>query len=147
MAAVKEDVLEHSLERFEAALIAEPSDTIEWKHNYRDTLRELDEAMREHVAATESPGGAMATLGSIKQQTVTTLDHRIDQLRTQHAELAARIAELNSTDEGCHINDAVAEIVEARQAGEKLLRQLRKHQHAERELLMDTINTDVGVGD
>ena len=42
-----------------------------------DVLSDLERAMREHVAATESANGALTTLESPKQQTVATLDRHV----------------------------------------------------------------------
>jgi len=156
MVAFKNDLLEHPLDRLEAALAADPAGgPAVWMRNYRDVLGDLTRAMREHISATESPGGALTTLESPRQQTVATLEHLVQGLRSEHSQLVTSVGELHSNalslSDRCPDGDAVAtpvaEIMTVRQAGEELLTRLRDHQHTERKLLMDTINTDVGVGD
>jgi hypothetical protein len=156
MVTIQGDVLDHALEELESILApdqAEPS--AEWARRYRDILGELAHTIRGHVNSTESPGGALATLQSPKQQTAATLEHAVQNLRLDHIELMNSACELYLNMQRCaehslgERSDIAlhAEVATARHAGERLLQRLHKHQEAERKLLMDTIYTDVGVGD
>jgi hypothetical protein len=151
MVAVKSDVLTVPLDELESVL---ESHTFEpplgWARHYRDVLRNLSRALRQHIANTESAGGALTTL---KQQTLATLDHSVHQLRLDHIELLNTASELYWIAQALsdpHPEECAGKTMDgemAREAGGKLLRRVHEHQEAERKLLMDTINTDLGVGD
>jgi len=155
MVAVKSDVLTLSLDELQSVLDGDESESpAGWARRYRDVLRKLSQSLRQHVATAESPGGALTTLESPKQQTLATLDHSVRRLRMDHIELlnsaselywiAQALADCRLTENG---EKTVDEMVVARDAGRKLLHRVHEHEGAERKLLMDTINTDVGVGD
>jgi hypothetical protein len=156
MIAEETDGLDDLLDELEFDLAQDQSEApAQWARRYRDDLRELTQTIRQHVATTESPGGALTTLGSSKQQTLATLDHAVHNLRLDHVELLNSASELywkaqGLADQYLAGSSGVAaegEMADARRAGEKLLRRVHQHQETERKLLMDTINTDVGVGD
>jgi hypothetical protein len=156
MIATRGDILDHSLSELESVLARDQSEpSAAWARRYRDVLGELAQTIRGHVSSTESPGGALATLESPNNQTAATLEHAVHNLRLDHVELMNSTCELylnvqrfaNHSLAETTENAADSEVSAARQAGEKLLHRLHEHQEAERKLLMDTINTDVGVGD
>jgi hypothetical protein len=156
MVAIKGDVLDDSLDELESVLAADqPEASATWARRYRDILGGLAQTIRGHISSTESPGGALSTLESPKQQTAATLEHAVHNLRLDHIELMNCACELylNVQRLADHCLAQISEIathdelIAAREAGGKLLRRLHEHQEAERKLLMDTINTDVGVGD
>jgi hypothetical protein len=156
MVAIKGDVLDASLDELESVLAPDQSEaSAAWARRYRNILGELAQTIRGHITSTESPGGALSTLESPKQQTAATLEHAVHKLRLDHIELMNNTCELylnvQRLADHCAANGseiaADAELSAARQAGDKLLHRLHEHQEAERKLLMDTINTDVGVGD
>jgi len=156
MVATIGDVLDRSLDELELVLAEEqPEPSPAWARRYRDVLSELAQTIRQHVKSTESSGGALAILASPKQETAATLEHAVRNLRLDHIELMNSACELylnvqrfaeHSLPENTEIA-ADSDMAAARQAGEKLLHRLHEHQETERKLLMDTINTDVGVGD
>jgi hypothetical protein len=157
MVAVKNDLLERPMDNMERALAEDGEAPAEWARTFDSASADLVRAMREHVKGAEAPNGALTTLESSKQQTLATLDRHVHDLRLEHAQLIDGVGELHGKAQGLlhrlggsrQARSAAvgAEIALLRQAGEELLNRLREHREAEQKLLMDTINTDVGVGD
>jgi hypothetical protein len=155
MVAVKTDLLDRPMDNLQRALARNDSSPVEWTRSVDLAAADLVRATREHINATESPNGALTTLESSKQQTVATLDRHVQEMRTEHMQLVDGAGELHSKLEGLlhrlhgpYPPQAVdSEIANLRQTGEGLLDRLREHREVEQKLLMDSINTDVGVGD
>lgn len=126
-----------------------------WLDRIGQCLTELVTALRAHIASNESSKGVLTELASPEQDSVATLDRKVKELRLEHSHLMESAVQLhwlvqNAVREmhGIPSNvDHAIDVSAIRGGCEELLNGLRNHQECETKLLMDTITTDVGVGD
>jgi hypothetical protein len=153
----KNDALTLSLDQLRQALASElvghEKRSLE---RLADALGCIVTALRQHRADAKSTDGVLAEV----DETRPTLARRADTLRSDHDNLlmevrglrdkVARTAESftpsyeSSTDEGISRN---ADFDDLREQAEKVASSLQQNKDAEVDLIQESVNTDIGVGD
>ena len=135
----------------------------EWASQLAAALGAVGQGWRLHAAEAESHGGAFMGI----DLTRPSLVRQVGTLRREHAELLAwatalqreaqcaaraftfpapsRAAEWPAGEPGSPRR--VPDFGVLRQRGEQLLRTLRRHQEEETDLVLESVTTDIGVGD
>jgi hypothetical protein len=168
MAHTKTDRLSWSAERLRQSLGEDvPGREREWTETVRAALIGVKKAFQDHTVAAEAPDGLLVSVNRLAPATLPTVSRRVDCLRQEHVNLSKQVTDLESQvqnalqafksqDKPGQATDpfvstppsgAVPEFGTIRQIGEKLLETLQQHQRAESLLVLDTVNTDIGVGD
>jgi hypothetical protein len=168
MAQVITDRLTWSAEKLRQSLAEDvPGREREWTEAVRSALLGVKKAFQDHTTAAEAPDGVLVSVNRPAPATMPTVSRRVDCLRQEHIELSKQVTNLET-----HVQNAlqafksqaklglgtdpllsapasgtVPEFGTIRQIGEKLLATLLEHQRAESLLVLDTVNTDIGVGD
>jgi len=110
-----------------------------WRQRLLRDLRPVDECLREHCAAAERRGGALADL-----EVVIGRLHEVTAARQEHDELMALAAGLLAEIE---YRRGAARLAEGRVRGARLAEALRRHLLAEVDLIQVRYTLDVGVVD
>jgi hypothetical protein len=151
------DALAQSLERLRQALAADvPGHEREWSETVGDALVRVETALRQHRAGAKAPDGLLAGV----DETRPTLARQADELRSdhddflkqllglreevQHSVEAFTIAADPSANTGASV---VTDFGAIREQVELLLAGLEENKEAETKLVLESINTDIGVGD
>jgi len=159
-----EDVLVRPLERLEQALEMKfPGHESEWSENIRTTLANLEQALRLHGAGVEGPDGLFSKV----DLTRPTLARQVSELRREHRELLQQahalqgrvqtaaqafdssmqpLTESNSLPKPAG-DTGVPDFGVIRQEASQLVAVLHRHLDDEARLILDSVNTDIGVGD
>jgi hypothetical protein len=156
-----EDVLAKPIERLEQALAADfPGHERDWSQEVGNALTEIGQAFGLHTALAETADGLLTKIDLTRPTSV----RQVSELRRQHSELLQRTRSLQSELlTAAQAFQAPKASVEAlpepvplapvpdfgsiRQAIGQLSTALRQHQQEETKLLLDSVNTDIGVGD
>jgi hypothetical protein len=157
------DVLAEPIDGLERALFQDyRGHEHDWAQAVSSTLGDVHQALRLHAAACEAPDGLFSKV----DLTRPTLTRRVALLRKEHSDLfeCARQLErqLQSAGEVFQPSavrnlstplpepqrlPAVPDFGMLRQQTEKLLADLQHHVEEEAKLLLESVNTDIGVGD
>jgi hypothetical protein len=159
---VRQDVLTAPLEQLESALTAPaPGREHDWARDVDAILGRVEEALRRHVADTDAPGGMYANV----DLTRPTLVRQVSVLRQEHTTFIERTGELRREVGGiaeAFKPDApggagrlpapatpqeVPDFGALRQQLEQLAAALRHHRNEEAGLVIESVSTDIGVGD
>jgi len=161
---VRQDVLVQPIEAMEHALeMGYPGREGEWSEAVIAGFVNVGQALRLHAAAVEGPDGLFAKV----DLTRPTLGRRVNQLRRDHRELQQRTRDLqerlqlaaqafqpdpDTLDRALPSPVpagplAVADFGAIRNDIMQLLTDLRHHLDEEAKLILDSVNTDIGVGD
>jgi hypothetical protein len=164
MTEAKPDILRESLEGFQQALQAEfPGHERSWVEQAGSALDHVEQALHLHRAAAEAPEGLLTKV----DLTRPTLVREVSALRREHTDtleqvraLQARLRTAAQAFEPYAASVAsasplpepkpAAEVPDfnaIRQDAEQLLATLQHHQEQEARLLLESVNTDIGVGD
>jgi hypothetical protein len=153
----KDDALLSCLERLRQTLKAEvPGREREWAEEVESALGQIETALRLHKAAARAPDGLLAQV----DETRPTLARKADELRNDHEKWLARVlalreelqhaaqafrpaAEASSTKVG----GGVADFGAIRQQADELGAGLQGNWEAEMKLVLESVTTDIGVGD
>jgi hypothetical protein len=134
----------------------------DWAGNLCVVLGNVERALRRHAAAAEAPDGLYADV----DLTRPTLARRVAELRRQHAGFLDQVRSLRRELEAVRqawrpyerltgadtLPDlpavgAVPDLGALRQRVEDFWVALREHTRAEADLVVETVTTDIGVGD
>jgi hypothetical protein len=146
----KSDALGLSLENLHQALVADVSGREqEWLKELEAALSRAETALRQHRDATHAPDGALAEV----DETRPTLARQADGLRGDQEDLLNQFLalreEVRRTTEHAS-NKAVhgyADVVAIREKAGQLLAGLQENKEAQTKLVLESVNTDIGVGD
>jgi hypothetical protein len=164
MTQTKADVLAEPIDGLEQALLlAHPGHERSWADEVGGSLAHVHQALRLHAASAEGPQGLLTTV----DLTRPTLARKVGELRRQHGDLfeqarclegqlitAAQVFQSES-DSSSSIKalpepartSAVPDFGALRQSALRLLAALRQHVDDEAKLILESVNTDIGVGD
>jgi hypothetical protein len=159
----KDDGLGQAIERFEQCLSAAvPGREKSWAEEAQGALRGLEAILARHTEATEAADGMFTEV----DLTRPTLSRQVGKLRQEHRTLAESVVGLrqeleqaakgfqppaaapvtNSLPEPAGVEPA-ADFAAIRGKGEQLLSALKEHKSEEVDLLLESVDTDIGVGD
>jgi hypothetical protein len=161
---IREDGLVALIDRFGRVLgDGVPGREREWATAVEKALTCLKRALRQHLAAARVPDGVFAevddtrpTLARQAEEVCQTYDTLLKQSsallrKTRRAtEAFSSNPDPIGTAAPCTGRNGTAGVVDfgvIRQQGEKLLASLRQNKDAETQLILESINTDIGVGD
>lgn len=154
--------LAHALERLEQCLNAEvPGREKPWAEQLGGALRGLEAILTRHIETTEAADGMFQEV----DLTRPTLTRKVGQLRREHQTLRQCAVELRQQlDEAARAFQpssaalseplpeppgvaAVVDFASIRPKVEELVARLKKHQSGEVDVLLESVDTDIGVGD
>jgi hypothetical protein len=155
--ALKNDALGVSLARLAKALMLDfPGQECHWAKVVHGALEAVETALKEHIASTKDPGGLLAEI----DLTRPTLARRAEGLCREHHEFMKRLRHLRNDNED--VQQAFQPVVDAatatkarglanagavRDEAVQLLADLQHNQNAEMDLILDSLNTEIGAGD
>jgi hypothetical protein len=133
-----------------------PGRELDWAEAAEQALDRLELALKQHRAAANAPDGLLAEV----DETRPTLARSAEGLRAEHDQFLAKIAafheEVKQAAEAFRpgpsssARTAVASLVDftaLRRRGQEILANVQKHRQAETNLVLDSVNTDIGTGD
>jgi hypothetical protein len=161
--AKKEDPLQPALEQLARSLTGEiPGREGGWAADVGNALGDLESALQQHIANAEAPDGLLAEV----DLTRPTLVRRVGVLRKEHADFldqasafrgqVQKAAQAFQTPAQPPASDvlpepagvgSVADFSALRQEGERLAGALKQHLDEEASLALESVTTDIGVGD
>jgi uncharacterized protein YdiU (UPF0061 family) len=159
----KEDPLQLSLERFARTLaVLAPGKEADWATDVTNALDSLEKALQQHIANAEAPDGLLAEV----DLTRPTLVRRVAELRKEHTDFQERIRTLQQEAQRAaqafqswaqppdssalpepEPVGGVPDFGALRQQGEELAAALTQHKEAETDITLESVATDIGVGD
>jgi hypothetical protein len=146
----KADALGLSLEHLHQALVAGVSGRErEWLTELEAALARIETALRQHRDANQAPDGALAEV----DETRPTLSRQADGLRDDQDDLLIQFLALREEVHRAteHARNGVttedADVAAIREKAGQLLAGLQENKEAETKLVMESVNTDIGVGD
>jgi hypothetical protein len=153
---MKHDALELSLNRLSQAVVADMTGQERWWTEAVGTaLACVETALRQHRAAAKAPDGLLAEV----DETRPTLARQADGLRSDHDDFLAQVRALRdelrcvtiaafrcATDREAR-TEWIVNICTIRQMTANLLTGIQENKEAETKLVLESINTDIGVGD
>jgi hypothetical protein len=154
---MKDDALALSLDQLRLAIATDvPGRQREWAEAVEDALASVEKALRQHRAAAKAPDGLLAEV----DETRPTLARQADGLRSDHDEFLAQVLalrkELQRAAEAFRpanipsimtLAGGVPDFGAIRQQAEQLVAALQENKEAETKLVLESVNTDIGVGD
>jgi hypothetical protein len=161
---LKRDVLRDSLEGFQQTLGLEfPGHERAWVEEVGRSLDNVVQALQSHKLAAEAPEGLLTKV----DLTRPTLVREVSELRREHTDVLTQAGALQSQLRSAsqafqpysapaissnHLPEPkpageVPDFHAIRQQAEQLLTTLQHHQEQEAKLLLESVNTDIGVGD
>jgi hypothetical protein len=164
MPQILPDRLSRFAEKLRQSLAEEvPGRERAWTETVHSALLGVKRALEEHKAAVETPEGLLtadpvpATLPKVSRCVNNLCQEHIDmnnQITALEEELHKALEAfkppsdaLTAPEPAIPVPKAVVDFGLIREAGERLLDALDKHLEAEGLLVLDTVNTDIGVGD
>lgn len=160
----REDGLADAVTKLEAALATlTPGQERTWATGLEGALASLEEALKRHLEAAEGPDGFLVQV----DLTRPSLTRKVGQLRAEHRTLPEstrllrqQVTQLRRAFEPDAARGNLAKPLPApeettsscdpgavRQAVERLLAALRQHREWEVDLLLESVDTDLGAGD
>jgi hypothetical protein len=153
----KPEALVAALDRSRQALAADvPGHEREWAEKVEAALAGVEQALRQHMAVAATPDGVFAEV----DDTRPTLARQADVLCQEHGDLLKQVLALREEVRrtaaafqpaaGPTAKTAaggVADFGVLRQQAEKLLAGLEQNKEAETKLVLESVTTDIGVGD
>jgi hypothetical protein len=160
---VRQDVLITPIEQLESALSAPaPGREHDWAREVEGILGRVEDALRRHVADTDAAGGMFANV----DLTRPTLVRKVSALRQEHTAFIERTGELrrevsgvarafnpDAPDGGANRLPApaaprsVPDFGALRQQLGQFAAALKHHRDEEAGLVIESVATDIGVGD
>ncbi len=160
---IRQDILVAPVEQLESALAtAAPGREHDWAREVEGILGRIEEALRRHVTDTDAAGGMFAKV----DLTRPTLARQVSSLRQEHTSFLDRAVELRREVRsaagafGPQAPSGGAEPLPApaalrsvpdfgalRQQLGQLAKALKQHRDAEAGLVIESVTTDIGVGD
>ncbi len=157
-----EDPLQPALERLTRFLNGNvPGREGEWAADVSRALADVEQALHRHTAGAEQADGLLSEV----DLTRPTLVRRVAELRQEHSDLLEEVRQfhndlanavqaflpppagtVNSLPEP-RGSEAVPDFGALRQRGERLVAALEHHREEETTLTLESVTTDIGVGD
>jgi hypothetical protein len=161
--STRQDVLVAPLEQLESALGAPaPGREHDWAREVESILGRIEEALRHHVVDTDAPGGMFTKV----DLTRPTLVRQVGALRQEHVSFLQRTGALRQEVRSAAgafappppaagaerlpapaAPEGVPDFGAMRQELERLATALKQHRDAEAGLVIESVATDIGVGD
>ena len=152
-----DDSLGQCLDRLGQAVAADvPGREQEWAEAVIDALAHVETALRQHRTAAKAPDGLLSEV----DETRPTLARQANELRNDHDALLAQVLALRneaqraaeafqpaSTPSAKTGAGGVADFGAIRRHAEQFLAGLQETKEAETKLILESVNTDIGVGD
>ncbi len=158
----RQDVLIVPIEQLEVALGAHaPGREHDWARDVDGILGRVEEALRRHVADTDSAGGMWTKV----DMTRPTLVRQVSALRQEHTSFLERTGALRQEVRSAAMAfapqvpqggtdrlptappDTVPDFGSLRQQLEEFAAALKHHRDEEAGLVIESVTTDIGVGD
>src|SRR5260370_30244845 len=122
-----------------------------WIENVAKAIANIQKKLRQHTATAQAADGLFAEV----DVTRPTLMRQTDKLRREHSNLLGQLLALREEVHRAKQmitaqQDSVPQSPDLgaiRQGAEKLLDELQHNMNAETALLIESVNTDIGVGD
>ena len=153
------DALEQAIEDLKQALAYRMAgQESQWAQNVAKAIANIQKKLRQHTATAQAADGLFSEV----DDTRPTLVRQTDELRREHSNLLGQLLALReevirakktmttSAKASCAEQGSVPQFPNLgaiRQGAEKVLAELQKNMKAETALLMESVNTDIGVGD
>jgi hypothetical protein len=128
----------------------------EWAESLADALGRVEAAFRQHRSGAKAPGGM---LGEV-DQTRPTLVRQAEGVRSGHNDLLRLVVDLRqevrratkASARGPDLaakpdQEPLANVAALRDQAKQLYSRIRQNMETEANLLRESINTDIGVGD
>ncbi len=139
-----DDALLQAVERLEKVLTAEaPGQEHAWVERVDGTLAEVEQVLRGHRAETAAPDGPFHEV----DQTRPTLVRRVSELRRELAAEAGEAKALHVEVHQAAERGSAPDVAAIRRHVEHLLAGLRRLRDGETDVVLESIDTDLGAGD
>jgi chromosome segregation ATPase len=153
------DALEQAIEGLKQALACRMTgQESQWTENVTKEIANIQKKLRQHTATAQAADGLFSEV----DDTRPTLARQTDELRREHSDMLGQFLALR--EEVQRAKETIAanaksssaqpgsvpqspDLGAIRLGAEKLLAELQKNLKAETALLMESVNTDIGVGD
>ncbi len=124
----------------------------QWAEHVLPALSKVEVALRTHLAAVMDPTAEI-------DKTRPTLARRAEELQREHGDLLAAVHHLGerlgravqafqpTPAESTVDARGIVDLAAIKHEAEQLLAQLHEHREAEIDLIQETVDTDIGVGD
>jgi hypothetical protein len=139
---VKDDPLVPSMEQLQRALESRGSGR-EWVQALGGALARAEDALRTHVAVSEAPDGPLAEV----RKTQPPLTRQTSDVSRGFRNLLEKSTSLRREVKRATEDHVPTDVETIRRRAEQFLARFRKAKEAETVLILDSINTDIGVGD
>jgi hypothetical protein len=134
----------------------DPGREREWAAAVEDARARVEAALRQHRASAKAPDGLLAPV----DETRPTLARQANELRHDHDEFLAQVVALGqqvrdaakafqpAADSAQTVGAAgVVDFRTIRERAQQLLAGLQENKEAETKLVLESVTTDIGVGD
>lgn len=135
------DILK-ALEQLEQALDTGPSGQQgAWASCVEQKLAQLQQALQRHAAQLNTPNGPLPDVDRPllpspgEDRKATALQHELEQFLRETKTLLAQVHDLGPSARALY------------QRVHELIHAVRRYEHAEVDLILDTVTTDIGAGD
>jgi two-component SAPR family response regulator len=153
------DTLEQAIEDLKQALASRTAgQESQWTENVAKAIANIQKKLRQHTATAQEEDGLFSEV----DDTRPTLARQTDEIRREHSNLLGQLLALR--EEVHRAKETIAanaksssaqpgsvpqspDLGAIRLGAEKLLAELQQNMKAETALLMESVNTDIGVGD
>jgi hypothetical protein len=154
------DALEQAIEDLKHSLtyrMAGQESRGDWIENVAKAIGNIQKKLRQHTATAQAADGLFAEVDATRP----TLIRQTDKLRREHSNLLGQLLALReevhrakqmitSNTNNSSQQDSVPQSPDLgaiRRGAERLLGELQHNMNAETALVMESVNTDIGVGD
>lgn len=110
-----------------------------WSKTLDKDLESLAQALENHIAASEAPGGMLDDI----MQVAPRLAHQVERARRDHTELRYRLEAARRTLG----TDGGADIRHAREQAVEVLAGIVRHRHLGADLVYEAFNVDIEAAD
>jgi uncharacterized protein YdcH (DUF465 family) len=137
-AKVHRERLAEAADALERAITGPAGNETVWRDATRDALDEVRSALGAHVEEVESPDGVFAEI----MERSPRLAHAIERLRAEHTKLDQAVARVDAS-----LGSEEATVEDVRESTLVLLADITRHRHRGADLIWDSYDFDIGVGD
>jgi hypothetical protein len=140
----KGDALLRALELLSQALAAQAAGREQaWVSGTADALAQVEQGLRQHLAAAAVPDGPLPEV----DQTRPGLVRRSEEVNHEEEELLQQVVALRQELQSAAPAAIGPDLAAVRQRAERIAADLRQLQEAETDLILESVNTDIGAGD
>jgi hypothetical protein len=137
----------------------------EWTENVNAAFAHVEDLLRQHYLALRAPDGLLATVQELAPETLPTLDRRLNGFLQEESDFLnwakTLREEIQNTLQAFTVAMkpnrplvpvtsepfSIADFGALREQLRRFVDAVRQHQEAETKLVLETVNTDIGVGD